>query len=258
VNTPATPPAQHAGLSERITREGQMVISQVDLDPIIQLLDTMPTALVIGELDAILQALEGTDPVRSRKRVGVVGRLLGRDLVAQADPDPIDSRVRLHLARANGHARDLQAHVQHLEVAWKSLYQHHASLDAAIRRAEAILSEYQEAAAAAGQAEDAAHRRLGYVRAVADSWRNTCAQLDNAVRYGCLVLDRHVQVRDVLVPLWRQQAGAAALNRTFRDSGVLQLESLHLEARHGLAALQTSILSHTNHHPAPADRESSP
>lgn len=246
-------------LADRLARAGQDVIAGVDLGPVNHLLATVPTAPLLDELEAVVQVLDGANPERSRRKVGIVGRLLGRDIVAQADPDPVDSRLRVHLVRAAEHAKALQSHLQRLDEANQALSQSAASLEAAVVQAEAELAFHGDRLACEPAELDRARRRIDYQSAITHSWVQTCAQLGVAARYARMLLDRHIQVRDLLVPLWQQQQAASALNTAVQHDGVTRLDGVFQEARRALADLQASAPTHSNQQPpAPAERESSP
>ncbi|MDY6949105.1 MAG: hypothetical protein SXG53_25705 [Pseudomonadota bacterium] len=256
---PAPPSAADAALGCRLANAAQAVIDEVDLDPVSHLLKSLPTTPLLGELEAVVQALDGADAARSRKRAGILGRLVGRDLLAQADPDPAERRVRVHLVRADGHATALREHLRLMEDAWKSLQAQCVRLDYAIGRAQRELVEQEGRLPHDARSTDTARRRIDHQCAIATFWGQTCTQLGVAVAHGRLLLDRHVQVRDLLVPLWLQNSASVALRDSIRHTDLTRLGSLRRDARDALALFRTAPATPSiQPPPAPDDTEPSP
>lgn len=170
----------------------------VDLDAIGARIAQLRTAALLAQLDAILVAIDSSLPERQRRRSGFFGRLAGRDLVAQAHPDDAGTRVRLHLAAANDLAEGLAEQAAMLDpiAPW--------------------LREQAQRLRSPGTDENACddpQRRT----AIAATWETTAAHVDLVRGHAAQVLRRHAQVRDVLVPTWRQQMALAA-SSAHRDS----------------------------------------
>ncbi|WP_242112921.1 hypothetical protein [Luteimonas aquatica] len=184
---------------------GAALLAEVDLDAVAARLSRLPTAALLDALEGVVATLDNADPARRRKRAGVLGRLLGRDLVAQAQPDPVENRIRLQLAGAQALAVELAEGSDAL-----------AALSAHLQRQTARLDELLAGERLADTEADAAHRtvarqrRLEHLDAIAASWRATVAQIAVVRDHAALLLDRHAQVRDLLTTLWRQRAAATA------------------------------------------------
>ncbi|KGM54075.1 hypothetical protein N800_05740 [Lysobacter daejeonensis GH1-9] len=246
------PPAEdhEAGASDVLGRD---VLAQVSMDRIAAQLGDLPTAALLQSLGGILDALDGADATRAARRVGVIGRLLGRDLVARAHPDPTEARVRVHLAHAATQATQLECHLVGLQATV-------AQLESSTRRLQALVDGRQAMAAAeAYLGGESGRRRLAYLAAIVDSWRVSAAQLHLAIGNARQLLERHGQVRDFLVPLWRQQATAAEVGRRLRDQDASRAADLRHSLRRLLETLGTATPdSPTVNSAPPAEREPLP
>lgn len=208
---------------DALGRVGREVVERVDLAAIAAQLEALPTAPLLAGLDAIVHALASQDAHEPPRR-GVVGRLLARELSTRSAPDPVDYRVRAHLATAATQAAVLERHLAGLEAAASMLDQQRRALDQLLERGRAVPGV--DGADDAARALDPMLRRLTHLEAIAASWQATRAHVATAVALGRSVLDRHAQVRDVLVPLWRQAAGTAALSARLRGTEAERLARL--------------------------------
>lgn len=178
---------------------GADLLAAVDLEAIASRLSQLPTAALLAELEAVLDAIDHASPAGSRRRIGWWGRLLGRDLVAQAQPDPLPNLIRLRLDAAQRHGDALAAQIAALEPVTAHLQAQTACLEQRIAEARG--------AAVPGAA---LQRRLSHLDAVAASWRATTAQIALVRAHAAHLLDRHAQLRDLLLSLWREHNAAQA------------------------------------------------
>lgn len=221
--TSAQPPA--SGGRDAVRGLGADILAAVDVETITARLLQLPTATLLAELEAVVATVDHTDPERSRRRTGWWGRLLGRDLVAQAQPDPVGSRVRLHLAAAQTQADALATHTAALEPVANGLQQHTADLEALIAR------ERTTNAATATDHADALQRRLAHLGLIASSWRITLAQIALVRNYAAQLLDRHAQVRDVFASLWHERNAAHAATTHIAPDRLARLHQALRELR---------------------------
>jgi len=171
-------------MNERVRMDD--VPAVVDLDAIGARLARLPTAPLLAQLDAILAVIDSSIPERQRRRSGFFGRLLARDLVAQARADDVDTRVRLHLGTAHDLAQRVSDDTASLETLAPWL---RAQAQALRLRADDASNPHDP------------QRRAG----IAATWDTTAAHVDLVRAHAAQLLRRHAQVRDVLVPAWRQQ-----------------------------------------------------
>lgn len=237
-----TPPPDAAAL-EASRLAAQRLIAQVDQEAIAELLAQLPTGALLKDLDSILETLDAADAVSAKRRAGLLGRLFGRDLVAMARVDDIDNRLRLHLAYTDAHAAGLESHLALLQGASEHLHGHIDALLEVIRRA----SREPDGIA---HLDDTTLRWLSHLDALAAAWRSTEAQLLLAISYGRSMLDRHGQVRDVLIPLWRQRIVARAMSSKLSADEASIQRSLHESVRRQITALRQS------HQPPPGSSAS--
>lgn len=226
-----------------VRRIGADILAAVDLATINTRLGQLPSGALLAELENILAALDNGDPVRRRRRAGVFGRLIGRDLVAEAEAGLLESRVRLYVLAAQAHADALIGGRAELRALSSSLQQQ-------IERLSDLLARERAAPPATAEYEAARQRRLQHLDAVLASWRMSVSQIAMVCDHAAALLDRHAQLRDVLVPLWRQRASAEAIAAQLdreraaaiadvRDTLRLQLASLHASA----SRLPANVLS---------------
>jgi len=183
---------------------GAEILAAVDLETITARLLQLPTVALLAELDAVVAAVDHIDPARSRRRTGWWGRLLGRDLIAQAQPDPIITRVRLHLSTAQTKAEALTTGAAALEPVANDLQQQIARLDALVAHKRTVSTVDSDH-------DDALARRLSHLELIATSWRSTLAQIALVRSHAAQLLDRHTQVRDVFAALWHEHHAAQAV-----------------------------------------------
>jgi hypothetical protein len=209
---------------------GAALVAQADLDAITALIQGLPTVPLLEQLDAAVAALDSSDPIRARRRVGWFGRLMGRDIVAQAQVDPVEQRVRVALSSAQSLADELSAQLVKLQAAADGLQRQLGLLDATVSDTRA-----------SGPTDDVSARRLVHLDLIAASWTATLAHVAMVRGHARRLMERHEQVRDVLVPLWRQHAAANAAGRQLRsDTRPDRFSQLQRELRIGLASLHDS------------------
>jgi len=206
----------------------------VDLDAINARLARLPTGALLAQLDAILAAIDSSDPSRQRRRSGFLGLLLARDLVAQAQAGDADTRVRLHLAAAHDIAAQLAEQAAQLE-----------SVPSRLRDEAGQLRS-----STTDPATDDPQRRT----AIAATWETAAAHVELVRGHAAQLLRRHAQVRDVLVPAWRQQAAISARGGTAR---IVRLDDA---LRSQIAALRAASVTPVpstdpSQDPAPAIRD---
>ena len=172
-----------------------------------QLLGTPQTGIaaarLVAEMDNIRQAMSAADGRQIRRSVGLLGRLLGRDIEAQARAEQLAGQLDVCLLRADGCVEALQ----------QELSQHLLQV-ARVQMAVAAIDDW----AAAGEAipppaelvaQAALQRRLQHLRGLARLRQAEAEQLRLLHAQGVELIERYQRIRDVLLPLWRQQSLAA-------------------------------------------------
>jgi hypothetical protein len=141
---------------------GAALVAQADLDAITALIQGLPTVSLLEQLDAAVAALDSSDPIRARRRVGWFGRLMGRESVAQAQGDRGELGVRVGLSSALALADVLSAQLVKLPAAADGLQRQLGLLDATVSDTRG-----------SGPADDVSARRLVHLDLIAASWTAT-------------------------------------------------------------------------------------
>ena len=207
------------------------------LDAIEQMLGTPQTgvaaARLVAEMDNIRQAMSAADGRQLRRSVGLLGRLLGRDVEAQARAEQLARQLDVCLLRADGCVQEL---LQELE----QNLQQFARMQVAV---EAI-----EDWAAAGEAipapvdtlaQAALQRRLQHLRGLAQLRYTEAGQLRLLHAQGGELIERYQRIRDVLLPLWRQQS--LALRAADRQAQLEQAAQAQARILDEVTAMQARL-----------------
>ncbi len=160
-------------------------------------------ARLVAEMNNIREAMSAADARHIRRSVGLLGRLLGRDVEAQARAEQLATQLDVCLLRADA---CVQALLQELEQNLQQM--------ARMQMAVAAIEDW----AAAGEAipapvdtlaQAALQRRLQHLRGLAQLRYTEAGQLRLLHAQGVELIERYQRIRDVLLPLWRQQDLAA-------------------------------------------------
>ncbi|MGY0651895.1 hypothetical protein ACW7GZ_08515 [Luteimonas sp. A537] len=190
-------------------------------------LDHADAAALVACLEDLRRALQAHDPRSARRGVGLVGRLMGRDVLAESEAVALRTRMGTLVAAADRSAAALEARgviQQQLQARTEAAI---TGLDSAISRAR----DWLEAHADAGATTDAAppgtaapgranlERRLGQLATVQTARQLGLRQLELLHAQDLELLARYRRIRDVLLPAWRQQALAEAGTSGRRRAG---------------------------------------
>ena len=154
---------------------------------------------LVAEMDNIRQAMSARDARQIRRSAGLFGRLLGRDVEAQLQAEQLARQLDICLLRADGSLQELQ----------HELAQHLLQL-VRVEAAVAAIDDW----AAAGEAvpapadtlaQAALQRRLQHLRGLARLRQTEAGQLRLLHAQAVELIERYQRIRDVLLPLWRQQ-----------------------------------------------------
>jgi hypothetical protein len=187
----------------RIDRE---IIGQVDLDRATALIERRSSSALLEELAGIVQALEVAQVQTVARRSGIVGRLLGRDMPAQARARQAHEHIRIRLQLAERRAQEVIVHLRELDDAIDHVVRQRMRLAQAAERGRDARGAF---ALESGVLPDAMERRLGHLAMLVSSWDVAVAHMRLVRQYDELLLARYAHVRDVVVPQWRRDADAA-------------------------------------------------
>jgi len=200
----APAPAPGGNEADPVGRVDREIIGQVDLDHASALIERRSASALLDELAGIVQALEVAGG--ASRRPAIVGRLLGRDLPAQARARQAHEHIRIRLQLAERRAQDVVAHLHEIDDAIAHIVRHRTRLSENAARGRDAIGAF---ALAAGGAPDAMERRLGHLATLVSAWDVAVAHMRLVRQYGELLLARYAHVRDVVVPQWRRDAEAA-------------------------------------------------
>lgn len=167
---------------------------------------------LVARLDLLRRALQVERP-RGRG-VGLIGRLMGRDVLAEADDAGLRQRVGVLLLDADRAASSLADRAAVQAALQADLDDALAALAMRVAQARDGLAADPAAGTASLPGTEAPRarfeRRLQQLDTVHHAWAVARAQLAHLHDQNLALLARHRRIRDVLLPAWRQQALSAA------------------------------------------------
>ncbi len=172
-------------------------------------LDHVPAAALVARLDELRRALQADDPRAARRGTGLLGRLLGRDVQAEAEAARLRDRLGALLAAADRDAEGLEARTAVQQVLLGEVEHATARIGERIDRARRWLDAHPDAGVAQGPVaapRDRLRQRLDQLATVQSSWSIGAGQLALLRDQSLDLLARYRRIRDVLLPAWRQQA----------------------------------------------------
>lgn len=181
--------------------------------------DETAAAALVAEMDNIRLALQSRDPRALRRASGLLGRLLGRDVEAQAQAETLRAQLGVLLVRSDRHADALEAAVMRRADAAAHAEAGAAAIGRWVDAAALLLQDpvADGAGVADGWATDTPQarlrRRLDHLRGVAATRHMDAAQLRLLHAQGLELLERYRRIRDVLLPAWEQNALAERVAR---------------------------------------------
>ncbi|MCD9029852.1 hypothetical protein LDO26_16805 [Luteimonas sp. BDR2-5] len=191
-------------------------------------LDASPAAVLVQRLGALHLAMRADDARGLRRKVGLIGRLLGRDVALQADADALAARIGVLLRDVDRAADALATHAAAQQACIDAVEAGCARLAQVEAEGQARLDAMPAAAdTLPGDAAAQLARRLDHLRTVLTTHALTARQLALLRAQSTALLARHRNIRDVLVPAWRQRAlgaGAVAGAVQARDAAAIEAQ----------------------------------
>jgi len=178
-------------------------------------LDHASAAALVARLDELRRALQADRPHALRRGSGLVARLTGRDVEAEAEAERLRGRLGVLLAEADRSATELKARTVLQQGLLEETREAIARIAAAIDTARAWLQAHPDAGTVAPEMAAAAprerlERRLDQLATVQAAWSIGARQIALLRDQNLDLLARHQRIRDVLLPAWRQVALAEA------------------------------------------------
>lgn len=188
---------------------------------------------LVDALARIALALQATDPRALRRREGWWGRLLGRDVVRQAEAQALQAQLGVLALQAREQAQVVRVQGEQRREAIIDADAAALALQAWGEHAGALLPQLPVGAQAALASRiDHLQRLAALHRIDAGQWRLLQAQ-DEAL------LERFARIHDVLLPAWRQ----ATLNRQLQaqSAQVATAAALQVQIHDEVAAAQARL-----------------
>lgn len=155
---------------------------------------------LVDEMANIQLALQATDVAALRRSAGLIGRLLGRDVEAQERAEQLAEQLDICLLRADAELRGLQRDMV-------AQQRQAARVDVAVTAIEQWADAGEAMPAPTREAVQLTlQRRLQHLRGVARLRQIEADQLHLLHAQGLELSERYQRIRDVLLPVWRQQA----------------------------------------------------
>ena len=204
-------------------------------------LDATPAAALVARLRDLHTAMRAVLPKGGKPRAGLFARLLGRDLVDQHEAEALGARMGVLLIDADRAASTLRA----------DLAAHRDRLDAMQPLLDGLLQAGSMLRACA--TDDAYHeqrlRRAQHLKTVHATHDLSARQLRLIAEQYDALLARYRNVRDVLLPLWRQRAAA---DHTARGAAhAVTAADIEADVGHAVDAMTATLASAA---PAGVDR----
>lgn len=201
---------------------------------LLEALDHAPAAALVSRLDELRRALQADSPRLARRGTSLVGRLLGRDVLAEARARQLREQLGVLLARADEDAGALRGRSTLQQALLDRVAGAISAIDARIAQARAWLEAHPEAGAAPGivaSPRERLQQRLAQLDTVRASWTTGAAQLALVRDQSLDLLARYQRIRDVLLPTWQQhalgkaaQAGREHAGRAARAQAAIEAE----------------------------------
>ncbi|KLI98855.1 hypothetical protein [Luteimonas sp. FCS-9] len=229
-HAPHDVPDPGAGRVGAAMAHGAAALAALDAIDVAAALDAGAAAMLVERLRAVHLAMRADDPRALRRKAGLLGRLFGRDLALQAEADALAARLGVLLRDADRAADALAAHVDGQRACLDRL---EAALDA-LRRAAA---DHRPPVDDDDAVRLARERRLQHLLDVDAAHALGARQLALLHAQGLALLARYRNIRDVLVPAWRQRAlGAGTVDGVAQAAAASAIEADIAAELAGMAA----------------------
>ncbi|TDK19560.1 hypothetical protein E2F46_16665 [Luteimonas aestuarii] len=177
-------------------------------------LDGSAAAALVARLQTLQRALQAGKPREIRRGTGLIGRLLGRDVEAEAEARALQQRLGVLMTDTDRGAAALRTRVAAHHALQETLAGSIARIADRHRAARDWLDANPLAGAdapAGGLAPRARlEDRLAHLRTVQSTWELGARQLQLLHQQHLDLLARYQRIRDVLLPVWQQHALALA------------------------------------------------
>jgi hypothetical protein len=207
-------------------------------------------ASLVAQLDQLRRAIQGDAARAARRGAGLLGRLWGRDVRAEADAAQLREQVGVLLLRAGDAAGSLARNAAELDAVTDALRHAIERIDLRIGQARDWLDANPQDGLARGPVVSPRERleqRLAQLATVRQAWSLGLTQA-SLVREQLLgLLARHQRIRDVLVPTWRQHALGGAAAAGSRQAAIAARAQADIEAE--VAAMAGTLDPDTQHAP---------
>ncbi|WP_394001145.1 hypothetical protein ACF3M1_12605 [Luteimonas sp. WGS1318] len=221
-------PGDAAGISAY----GDAVIAELAAADVADTLDAAPAAALVARLRDLHIAMRAALPARGRPRAGLFARLTGRDVIDQHEAETLGARMGVLLIDADRAAAALRADIT----------AHRARLAAsmpALDRLDQAAAALRETIAYDDTHHDLRLRRAQHLDTVRATHALSARQLQLIAEQHEAVLAHYRNVRDVLLPLWRQRA--AGERTTQGAAHAVTAADIEADVAHELDAITATL-----------------
>lgn len=202
-------------------------------------LEASPVSQLGGLMTQILAALKGADPRQLTRPMGVLGRMIGRDVVLTSTVSVSRDQLEYLLGQADPVAKALETFLSRIDGVMASFSEGVLSMRVQLEQGRHFLDSNPTAGLpVAGEQFDNPRerfsRRVNNLATLVTTHDLTAYQLRLAKSQALDMFDRYTEIRDVLVPVWRQHQLALANQAQLDPEGTAKAIEAH-------QAMQTAV-----------------
>lgn len=224
-----------------ITNFGRNLMDQDVLTEASVFLETSPVTALSETMSSVLTAMKGADPRKISKRPGWFSRLTGRDIFQEITVAVSQGDLQDLLAQAEENAERLEDFLENFDRLQNRFSEGHMTLVSQLEAGRAYLAKHPgagrpEADSISDNPRDRFERRLGNMATLAASNEMTIHQLKLAKVQAIDILDRWHEIKEVLLPVWRQNVLAVSNQRLLDPETSMKAVAAHESLQAAVAA----------------------
>lgn len=237
--------------TEFISEFGRSDIDDKVIERATSYLEASPVGLLADSMAEILRALQGADPRRIAKKSGFFARFTGADLHAIAAVTSSQEMLESKVEQADPVATQLEEFLSNVDGVLNVMQLGTKGLIEQLEAGRTFLRENPSAGVPQGPQQfdnprERFSRRLANMATLVASHEMTWHQLRLARAQAVDMLDRYREVREVLLPVWRQHQLALANQKLLDPASSVKAIQAH-------EAMQTAVAASLKNPPTDVD-----